>query len=367
MAQNLMSHQKPTIIFMTKYGLQGASVRHRFHQYFKYFEKESVFCHMLPLFKDHNLKKLLKTGNRPPFSIVQAFFQRLSYIFKANSKNTDLMVIYTELFPYFPPLMEWLVKLKGIRFVLDYDDAIFHQYDQNKSKFVRWFLGKKIDRIMRSAEFVIAGNQYIADYALNAGAKRVEIIPTAIDLDHYPMHSAPKNKIFTIVWIGSPYTTHYLKTIEPALEKFCAEGKAKVRLIGAGPIDLPNVPFEAFPWSEKTEVPLIQECHVGIMPLTDSPWERGKCGFKLIQYMGCSMPVIASPVGINAEIVDEGENGYLATSVEEWADKFKVLQNDPALLTTLGASGRKKVEQKYSLQAWQSRYVDLLKSVLDGK
>jgi glycosyltransferase involved in cell wall biosynthesis len=360
-----MSDQKPTIRFMTKYGLQGASVRHRFHQYFRYLEEEGIFCRLSPLFKDHYLKKLLKTGSRSPFSIVQAFLKRLSSVFKASSENTNLMVIYTELFPYFPPLMEWLVKLKGIRFVLDYDDAIFHQYDQNKSKFVKLFLGKKIDRIMRSAEIVISGNQYIADYALNAGAKRVEIIPTVIDLDHYPMKSDQKDEIFTIVWIGSPYTTQYLKAIEPALEKACKEGKAKVRLIGAGPIDLPNIPFETFPWTEETEVSLIQECHVGIMPLTDSPWEHGKCGFKLIQYMGCSLPVIASPVGVNSEIVDEGVNGYLATSNEEWTEKFALLQNDPAILTTLGASGRNKVEQKYSLQAWHPRYVNLLKSILD--
>lgn len=167
------------------------------------------------------------------------------------------------------------------------------------------------------------------------------------------------------MWIGSPYTSHYLYDIAPALAEVCKEGKAQVRLIGAGSIDLPNVPFETFPWSEETEVSLIQECHVGIMPLTDSPWERGKCGFKLIQYMGCSLPVIASPVGVNTEIVDEGVNGYLASSKEEWIEKLTTLRNSPSLSTTIGATGRKKVEQEYSLQVWHSQYVDIIKSILD--
>jgi len=218
--------------------------------------------------------------------------------------------------------------------------------------------------VMLHAEVVIAGNAYLAAYAHDAGAKRVEIIPTVIDLKRYPVVSTEKrDKVITIGWIGSPSTAKYLQEITPALVEVCAEGKAKVRLIGSGLVDLPDVDAEVLTWNEDTEADLMHSFDIGIMPLPDEPWARGKCGFKLIQYMACGLPVIASPVGVNCEIVEHGVNGFLASTKNEWIQALLMLRGNSELRWTMGAAGRRKVEEQYCLQVTAPKLVSLLQSV----
>jgi glycosyltransferase involved in cell wall biosynthesis len=250
--------------------------------------------------------------------------------------------------------------------VVDYDDALFHQYDQHRSAWVRRLLGGKIARVMRGAHLVTAGNAYLADYARRAGAPRVEIIPTVIDLERYPPAGVrpASDTPFTIGWIGSPSTAKYLLAIAPALAEVCAGGRGVVRLIGAGPVDLPGVPVEVLPWNGSTEVEELKRFDVGIMPLPDEPWERGKCGFKLIQYMACGLPVVASPIGVNMEIVEQGVNGYLAETTAEWVQALNTLLLDADLRKRMGQAGRKKVEQEYSLQVTGPRLAGRIKSII---
>jgi glycosyltransferase involved in cell wall biosynthesis len=140
-----------------------------------------------------------------------------------------------------------------------------------------------------------------------------------------------------------------------------------VRLVGSGPVELPGVPVDVIAWSEVTEVDEIRGFDVGIMPLSDEPWERGKCGFKLIQYMACCLPVVASPVGVNTTIVEHGFNGFLATSAEEWAQALCTLAADSALRHRMGQAGRAKVDRGYSLQISALRLTALLQEVTDNK
>lgn len=233
---------------------------------------------------------------------------------------------------------------------------------------MRHLLGRKIAHVMQGAQLVIAGNDYLADYARRAGAARVEIIPTVIDLEKYSpafvthRSSAP----FTIGWIGSPSTAKYLQTIAPALAEVCAGGNGVVRLIGSGQIHLPGVPVEVLPWDETTEINELKQFDVGIMPLPDESWERGKCGFKLIQYMACGLPVVASPVGVNSKIVEQGVNGYLAETPAEWIQSLNALLLDVDQRKRMGQAGRKKVEQGYSLQMTGPRLAGLIRSAVES-
>jgi glycosyltransferase involved in cell wall biosynthesis len=296
------------------------------------------------------------------WQVVRAVGQRIWQVLMVPTDS--LVVIEYELVPWFPAVFErWLVW-RGCRLVVDYDDAIFHQYDAHSSRWVRALLGRKIAAVMRLAHTVVAGNAYLADYAKLSGAKRVEVIPTVIDLRRYPPGPASaRSRPFTIGWIGSPSTTRYLLQVAPALAQVCADGLAQVCLVGAAYVNLPGVPVEHITWDEATEIEALQSFDVGIMPLPDEPWTRGKCGFKLIQYMGLGLPVVASPVGVNTEIVVDGVNGHLAESQTQWVQALNDLKQNTRLRLKLGAAGRAMVEATYCLQVTESKWLDLLKAV----
>lgn len=321
-------------------------------------------CVVQPLFDEEYLTHRYRLGRGRVRDVLRAFLSRSAALLAI--RRFDLVVIEKEVLPYFPALPERLLGWLGVPYVVDYDDALFHQYDQHRNALIRRLFGNKIARVMRGAELVVAGNDYLAEYARRAGARRIENMPTVIDLERYPFVSTPRvdNNAFTIGWIGSPATANYLHTIAPALADVCAQGRARLRLIGSGPVDLPGVPVEMLPWSEATEVDEIRRFDVGIMPLPDEPWERGKCGLKLIQYMACGLPVIASPVGVNREIVEPGVNGFLAETASEWANALRALMADAALRRQMGEAGRRKVEEHYALQVTAPRLAALLKSIV---
>lgn len=358
-----MSHRGPSILFLTKYARNGASSRYRCFQYLPWFERVGIVYEVLPLLDESYVIHRYDSSRRHAWDILRAFLRRLAALYTARS--FDLVVIEYELLPYFPALPERLLGWLGVSYVVDYDDALFHQYDQHRNCWVRWLLGEKIARVMRGALMVTVGNAYLADYAQRAGARRIEIIPTVIDLTRYPRSLLKREEgaVFTIGWIGSPSTSKYLMEIAPALKFVCTNSAATVKLIGSGPVNLPGVSVEIHQWNYDTEVELLQQFDVGIMPLPDNLWERGKCGLKLIQYMACGLPVIASPVGINNEIVESGVNGYLAETTEEWVNAIYTLMNNKQLRYQMGLAGRKKVEECYSLQVSAPKLAHLLSSI----
>jgi glycosyltransferase involved in cell wall biosynthesis len=350
-------------LFLTKYSREGASTRYRFLQYFPYLEAEGVRCAFSSLTDASYLKNLYAIKRGTLGDYTRAFFRRVKALL--NVRRYDIVVIEYEILPYFPPVFETALKALKIPYIVNYDDAIFYRYSQSPKPWVRALLGNKIDTVMRNANLVIAGNQYLADYAaLSAGASRVEILPTAVDIKRYPLASRRKeNPVFTIGWIGSPSTAKYLTAIAPALFRVCKGGRSKVVLIGSGPVELEGVPTEVKPWSEETEVRDLESCDVGIMPLYDGLWEKGKCGLKTIQYMACALPVVVSPVGVNKEIVEDGITGILASSNEEWVNALTALRDDKALRDRLGLAGRKTAEKKYSVEVIAPRFAGLIREV----
>nr|NQU93467.1 glycosyltransferase family 4 protein [Bacteroidota bacterium] len=353
------------ILMFTRHSRSGASSRLRSYQYLPYLKENHIDVSVTPLFNDQYLEGRYSGNHIPVFTIVFCYMRRIQALLWC--RKYDLLWIEKELFPFLPAWAEQVLSFFRIPYVVDFDDAVFHNYDLHKRKIVRYILGSKIKTIMKSAALVIAGNQYIAEYAKNADANRVEIIPTVIDLNRYHIALRRLQKVFTIGWIGSFSTIKFLQIVVPVINQFCNDVPARVVLVGSGPISLGEIRAEVRSWSETTEVADIQSFDVGIMPLSDEPWEQGKCGYKLIQYMACGIPVIASPVGINKEIVDNGVNGYLASNPEEWMYALKMMYNQPELRVKLGQSGRKNVESRYSLQIIAPLLMRLLKeSSRDG-
>lgn len=349
------------ILVLSRYERLGASSRVRMLQYIPWLEDHGFSVTVSALFSDKYLGHYYRSGKKSPGEILKSYLARVARL--AACGSYDLLWIEKELFPFLPPWGESMLGLFRKPYVVDYDDAVFHEYDGHANLAVRCFLGQKIDAVMRKAALVVAGNDYLADRARLAGAKRVECIPSVIDLKRYQAAAAQTGKMFTIGWIGSPSISYYLKVVEPALAEMCRDGNTRVVLVGAGRLELKGIPFEVIPWSEETEVAGIQTFDAGIMPLPDTPWEWGKCGFKLIQYMACGIPVVASPIGVNTKIVEQGVNGFLADTTDEWVRALSSLRDNSGMRQAMGRAGRVKVEAEYCLQVTAPGLTDLLKGV----
>jgi glycosyltransferase involved in cell wall biosynthesis len=346
------------VLVLTRYSSSGPSSRVRFFQYFPYLASYGVKLQVAPLLEDPYIQSLY-AGKRPSGSlVVMAYLNRIFKLVK--SKSFDLLWIEKELFPWFPPFAEKLLARLSIPFVVDYDDAVFHRYDLHANPIVRSLLGRSIDTVMHLATSVIVGNDYLAEKARHAMASRIVSLPSVVDLDRYSMQEKTNDQ-FRIGWIGSPVTAPFIGSIQDALQEAIQKINARLVLVGAGYIDpLPGMEKEILPWSEATEVQNIQSFDVGIMPLPDGPFERGKSGYKIIQYMACGIPVIASPVGVNAHIVEPGKTGFLASSAEEWIQALITLSKNASMRNEFGMAGRKKVEQEYSLQVCAPRLLEIL-------
>ena len=357
------------VLALTKYGRLGASSRMRSLQYVPWFKQAGVEVTVQSLISDELLAARYQLGGYD-FSLLRAYADRLRAL--TTRQEFDVVWIEKEALPWWPLWLE-LALLRGVPYVLDYDDAIFHNYDQHANLWVRRLFGRRLDGLMAHAALVVGGNNYLAQRARDAGAPWVELLPTVIDLTRYP--SKPPNTTTThmplmatdglprVVWIGSPSTVHYLQLIREPLQALAARQPFVLRVIGGGAVDLPGVQVEVLPWAEATEVESISACQVGVMPLVDSLWERGKCGYKLIQYMACGLPVVASGVGVNPEIVRNGENGFLANTPQEWVNALEKLLSDSALRTQMGAVGRQRVENEYCIQKTGPRMAQLLRAV----
>lgn len=355
------------ILMLTKYGRLGASSRMRSYQYLPWFERAGFEIDLRPLLSDRMLQTRYAQGGHSKFSLLRAYGARLNALLARG--KFDLLWIEKEALPWLPVWLE-IALLQGVPYVLDYDDAIFHNYDQHRIVAVRRLFGRRLDSIMARAALVVGGNNYLAQRARDAGATWVEVLPTVIDLRRYfpkerdfKKHSA---SFFRIVWIGSPSTVQYLQILEPVLRSLAERYSFVLRIIGGGRVDFRGVQIESVVWEESTEAENIGECDIGIMPLKDSPWELGKCGYKLIQYMASGLPVVASDVGVNSEIVKDGECGFVVGSNSEWYIALSKLLENSSLRMQMGSAGRQRVEKLYCVQKTGPQLVDLLNRAAIG-
>jgi glycosyltransferase involved in cell wall biosynthesis len=352
------------ILLLSRYSNLGASSRYRCYQYLPYLRALGWEITIAPLFDDEYIRFLYYGKHLPLVNILKSYLKRIKFSMQQN--RYDLLWIQQEVFPWIPYFLESILMKSSVPYIVDYDDPFFHRYDLHPSSLIRYMLGQKIDQVMRRASVVIAGNKYIAERAQKARSKRIEIIPTVVDLNRYQQTTEmPGTDFFTIGWIGSPSTVQYLKDIQPSLRTFCNNKRVKVVAIGAGDLKMDGVPIECKPWLEQTEVEEIQKFDVGIMPLRDTPWENGKCGFKLIQYMACARAGIGTPIGVNEEIIANGIDGFYASTPEEWINALTILMNNNALCRQMGKMGRKKVEDKYCLQKAAPVLAHLLSEIIE--
>lgn len=349
------------ILIFSRYSRLGASSRLRSYQFIPFFQQNGIDCDIFPFFNDQYLKEIYEKKPVNKWNILKSYFK--CFLKLARVGNYDAVIVEKELFPFLPAIGEWWLKLLKIPYIADYDDAIFHNYDLHPNKLIKYFLSGKIKYVMRHSEQVVAGNSYLQQYSIMSGAKKTVLIPTVIDIDKYPIKEHYSSEKVVIGWIGSPTSLKYLKALQPVLKELGSEYNIQLHIVGGKSLIGLDGYESLIEWTETMETKLVQQFDIGIMPLENNAWERGKCGYKLIQYMGCALPVVGSPVGVNDELIEEGINGFKPRNFYEWKLALEQLIVDSDMRSKMGKAGRKLVEEKYSLQKARYKWVQLLNEI----
>ncbi|MDQ7085046.1 MAG: glycosyltransferase family 4 protein [Sulfurovum sp.] len=277
-----------------------------------------------------------------------------------------LVLIEYELFPYFPSYFEYLLQKRGIKYLVDYDDALFHKYEDFP------MLKDKIAKVMGYADTVIVCNSYLEAYA-KLYQKAVFKIPTVVSVTRYrekkKMYISKDETTFVMGWIGSKTTSPYVLAILPVMERIYHKySNVILHLVGFDESILSKEEkalayIKVIAWREDTEIEEILAFDIGIMPLPDDKWARGKCAFKLIQYMSAQKAVIASPIGMNTSLIKEGINGFLPSNDDAWFEAFKTLYLSPNLRETMAKNNFEKIQKFYSDTLQARRYMELIKRI----
>jgi glycosyltransferase involved in cell wall biosynthesis len=339
------------VLGLSLYGPKAASHRVRLSQFQPGLAVSGIHLDIQSLFDDAYLQRRF-AGGRPSFLALFAAYGRRLFALKC-AERFDLVIVHCELLPFLPAWLEnWVLQ---VPFIYDCDDAFHLKYRQGRLGWLQPLLGTKIDRMMARALAVMTGNAELAAYARRFNLS-VAILPSVVDTERYlpvslpPAASDVADQTITVGWIGSPSTAPYLQELVAPLEGLAQDWTVRFLVIGGKAPAISGVEVIEQSWALEQEVSLIQQFDVGVMPLPDTPWARGKCAFKLIQCMACAIPVIASPVGANLDVVPP-TCGFLASSADDWLVAFRQLAADPNLRRRMGAAGRQWVEEGYSLRS----------------
>ncbi|GIV36631.1 MAG: glycosyl transferase [Cyclobacteriaceae bacterium] len=346
-----------SIIFIIPYPPgQAPSQRFRFEQYFPALTRHGYTVSVFP-FLNPNQSSILYGQSNPLLKIavtVTGLLRRCVHLW--NARHASFVFIHREAAPVGPPVFEWiLARVLRKKIIFDFDDAIWLTDKQETwlERFFRW--RSKVKHICRWSYRISCGNAYLANWAGQFNAS-VVINPTTIDTEnlHNPQIISLKkdpDKLF-IGWTGSHSTLKYLEQLVPVLRQLEQEFQQVHFLVIAN--RNPGLPLQRcsfIPWQKESEAEDLARIDIGLMPLPDDEWTRGKCGFKALQYMAMQIPCIASPVGVNSEIIQHGVNGFLAHSPPEWKFYLTQLIADGNLRNQLGKAGRKTVINRYSVSS----------------
>ncbi len=359
------------ILILSPHPIESPGPRFRIYQYLSYF-KEAGIEYKVGAFL--NSAEYMHIYNDPATSLfeksnamVKGLLRQIHNI--SDIKSYDEVIVYREAMLFGRPWIERYISRKGIPTIFDFDDAIWIPVKSQTgiSPFFKKIVKseKKFDEIMKLFTYIIAGNEYLARHA-RLFNNNVSVIPTVVDTDYYkPVAQAQKQqKNLVIGWIGSGSTSIYLQLLDNIWKRL--PENCSLKIIGGG-YNPDGIKTENVKWSLDTELTEMSEFDIGIMPLPDNEWTRGKCGLKVLQYMAMGMPCAASPVGVNTGIIQDGINGFLAKDEKEWVEKLSLLIENPELRQRLGMAGRKTVEERYSVKDWAPVYLKIIKEVINKK
>ena len=350
-----------SVLLLSRYERDGPSSRVRHYNYLPALERAGFRVTTAPFLDNEYLRRFFGGERRSPQNLLGAYWRRLRQV--STARRYDLIWIEKEALPWLPAVLE-RPFFSGRPLVVDFDDPWHLRYATSRHALIRAVLGRKLEAVAARATVVTIGSPALADWARSSPASRVVEMPSAVDLKRYPILPLPDGP-FTIGWIGTPRNEAYLRLIAEPLRHLHATFGARLRMIGGSrTFSLPDVDIDHVPWREDSEAAELARCHVGVMPLLDGPWERAKCGYKLIQYMAAARPAVASRVGASTSIVVPGQTGFLAKSVEEWITALTALATDRERVRTLGLAARQRAEAAYSVQVNAPKLIQILKDAV---
>ena len=357
------------IIFLTVHRKdRSPSQRFRFEQYLAFLSENNFEVNHFYLVSEKDDKLLYSKGNLfKKALLLLKYVLRLVKLCRGIS-SYDICFVQREVIFLWTFYFEKIIS-KKTNLVYDFDDSIFLPNISENNKNFSFLKGyRKIKKIIEISDLIFAGNSYLEEYALNYN-KNVKIVPTTIDTVIYSEVSLPKSEFLTIGWSGSVTTIKHFEYAVPFLkiikEKY---GDAiSIKVIGDKDYLNKDLDIIGLPWVKETELIDLSSIDIGIMPLPDDKWSKGKCGLKGLQYMSLGIPTLMSPVGVNSEIIEDGVNGFLCDDIDEWVDRISQLIESPKLRTKIGANGRQTVETKYSVNSWKHKYLNYFESLLNEK
>lgn len=361
------------ILFIEPYPTEGPSSRYRVEQYIPYLENMGIICFVRPFITSEFYKIIYKKGRylKKIYFFIKCSMSRLLDVFTAM--HCDIIFIHLEVFPFGPPGLELIFKrLMKKKIIYDLDDAIYLREKRQSNKFLKYLKWPaKFKKILKICEHVITCNEYLADYAKKYN-KNVTVIHTPINTDKFIPRAGDCNNLnqnITIGWIGSHTTAVYLEELRNVFYKLSMKYKFNLKIVGAGKNDLkiPDITVINLDWNLKDEIEQFQSLDIGVYPLPENEWILGKTGFKTIQYMSVSIPCVASNLGANKDIIEDGVNGFLAKTEDEWSQKLASLIENAELRKKIGLAGRRTVEKNYSLKINAPRFLEVIQKVYNKK
>jgi len=357
------------ILFITCGTKIAPATRYRAYLYFPFLKDEGIEYKAYSIFSDTLTRKMI---NSSTFSRLQRIIYYIQFSIERIIRGLkaikmagkfDIVFLQRVTFPFG---MEKLLKERNKNIIFDIDDAIYLPDSEENSlvELLKKYIKKKeVISILRVARCVIAENNYIKSF-VEGYCKKVYLIIGPIDTaKNFPREYKLSPGIITIGWIGTPSTAVYLKMLDSVFKKLAERYKIKIRLISAGPYFISGVLVENISWDEKAEVSELHKFDIGVMPMPDNEWTRGKVGCKMLQYMANGIPSVVSYTPTTAEVIEDGINGFLADSEEEWVKKLSILIEDFQLRERIGLNGRKSAEENYSVNIGVRKFIGIIKNV----
>lgn len=360
----MASKRKKILVFCPHPVGYAPGQRLKYEQYFEHWRRNGFDITVSSFMTVRMQKIVYKKGYflEKAFWVFWGYLRRFFDLFRIRSY--DIVYSFLWITPFGPPVFESLVSGLSRKLIFDIDDLVYMK-NENEKWYSRLFKGRnKPIYLMKKADHIITCTPYLTEFAQKFNVNTTDISSTINTSTYQPVNKYANDKKLTLGWSGSHSTVRYLRLLHPVLKELRKEVDFKLIVMGDASFTLEGIDVEAYPWSEENEIPVLQKMDIGLYPLPlDEEWVYGKSGLKALQYMAMGLPVIATGIGANFRVIEDGATGFLVTTPEEWLSRLKMLINNADLRRDFGTKGREKVDEKYSVRANEPVYLGILNKV----